>query len=79
MVALEEQFDRKIYMNDYMKQYRKNNIEKYTAKEKCEICGCEYSKPNKAHHIKTKKHKMNELFIQMKDIEKSMKFIMENK
>ncbi|ARF10104.1 hypothetical protein Indivirus_15_4 [Indivirus ILV1] len=71
-----EPIDRRTYMNHYMKEYRKNNNERYTVKERCDICDCEINKSNKTHHIKTKKHKMNEMIIQMKELENSMKLML---
>ena len=56
-----EKKDRKAYMNKYMKEYRKKNKDKFSARSKCEICGTYYDKVNKFNHFNTKKHELNDL------------------
>ena len=54
-------FDRQTYMNEYMREYRKQNIDKIAVKVKCNICDCYYKKNNKSHHLRSKKHELNDL------------------
>jgi hypothetical protein len=69
-------------------------MDRYKEKIKCEICGYEYVKCNKSHHMKSKRHtegikdmKIKELTDEknekLKDIEnemiKTIKTLMENK
>ena len=41
------------------KQYRKDNKDKINQICICNICNCNYTKQNKSHHEKTKKHQNN--------------------
>ena len=41
---------------EYMKQYKKNNLEKWYSKVKCNICGGSYTPCNRATHFRCKKH-----------------------
>ena len=42
--------------SEYMRQYYRNNKDKYATKLKCDVCTAEYAKPNFQQHIHTKKH-----------------------
>lgn len=41
----------------YMKEYRKKNIEKWTQLKTCSGCGHTYGASNVGNHMKSKKHK----------------------
>ena len=54
-----------------MKEYRKNNKKVWDPKKiKCDICDCEYTKSNKSHHYKSKKHELAELRKKLDDMKK---------
>jgi hypothetical protein len=40
---------------EYMREYMKNNIHKYTKKTEC-FCGGKYDTIHKARHLKSKRH-----------------------
>ena len=42
---------------EYMREYMKNNIHKYTKKTEC-FCGGKYDTIHKARHLKSKRHCM---------------------
>jgi hypothetical protein len=47
-------------INKYMVNYRQMNKDKINQSIQCEICGVQYMKVNKSHHIKSNKHKQME-------------------
>jgi hypothetical protein len=42
---------------EYMKKYRKNNIDKLTKTFVCSDCGGKFTTSNKSNHLRSKKHK----------------------
>lgn len=42
----------------YMKEYRKKNIDKWNEKKTCNECGYEYSSCNSTNHFRSKKHQI---------------------
>lgn len=74
-ISIEKTVDRKTYMNNYMKEYRKLHIEKFTVRVKCDLCGCEYDKLNKTHHFRTRKHELNELRKQIESLKNNIQKI----
>jgi hypothetical protein len=58
------------YKSDYYKKYFEINKEKLQEKIKCDLCGVEYMRCNKAHHEKSKKHKNIEMGEKIKKMER---------
>jgi hypothetical protein len=44
-------------MKQYMREYRKKNIEKWAGERTCPECGYTYTASNIGHHYRSKKHK----------------------
>lgn len=59
-------------MKEYKKLYYNKNKTNYYEKLNCDICNEIYIKSNKSNHLKSKKHKFNEMEKKLSEMKKIM-------